>query len=128
MNKKDGQIYTLDAALAASIILLTIFSLIMIRSTHVARLLTPPEEQLAMLLSDLEFLNALYMNDTIKLSAIVSSYISAPFNLTVYSVDGVKIFSIGQPVEGVAAVTVIPGWNGTLSPRLISLKVRGERS
>jgi len=126
VGSQHGEIYTLDAALAAAIILLTISTLTMIRMSHVARVHTPPEEQLAALLKDIEFLNALYANDTVRLAAIVNSYIKNPYNLTVYTPEGVKLFSIGQYVEGVAAVAIIPGWNGTLRGRVVSLIVRGS--
>jgi len=122
--KRKGEMYVIDAFLATIIILsvLTIISLSKFSFEQPPFL--PPDEELTALLHNLEFLNSVYANDTLSLKVLVESYISSPYNLTIYSLNGDKILSIGEPLEGPAAMAIIPGWNGTLTSVIISLKVR----
>ena len=116
--------YTLDSILAASILFSTVL---------LASILAPlysysyyvPEEELSLLLSEPGFIKALYDQDIKALEAYLNSYLDEPYNLTVYDEDGVKLFSVGCPVEGIAAVAVLPGWNGTLNKLIVCLRLGG---
>ena len=116
--------YTLDSILAASILFSTVL---------LASILAPlysysyyiPGQELSLLLSELGFIKALYCMDVKTVEAYLNSYLDEPYNLTVYGEDGVKLFSVGCPVEGIAAVAVLPGWNGTLRKLIVSLRVGG---
>jgi len=117
-------IYTLDSILAASILFSTVL---------LASILAPlysysyyvPEDELAELLSEPGFIKALYDQDVRTVEAYLNSLLNTPYNLTVYDEYGNKIFSVGVPVEGLAATATLPGWNGTLRRLIVSLRVWG---
>ena len=120
-----AQVYTLDAIAASALILMTTISLLFIQQLHIARVYKPPDEMLGYLCRDERFVQAVYSLDASRLEALLNAYLgSMPYNLTVFDVHGNKLLSIGQPVEGVASVIMLPGVNGTLNPLIICLKVR----
>ncbi len=121
---KRGEIYTLDAILSATVILLTVTTLVSLRQLSVATTPSLPEEELSAMLNDMDFINSIYANDIARLRLLVNSYVSRPYNLTIYAINGTKLLSIGEPLDGLAATAVIAGWNGTLEVRIVSLKVR----
>jgi len=120
-----AQVYTLDAIAASALILLTTISLLFIQQLHVARIYKAPDEVLGILCKDERFIQAVYSLDASKLEALLNAYLGCtPYNLTIYDAYGNRLLSIGQPVEGLASVIILPGINGTLSPLIICLKVR----
>ena len=121
---KRGEIYTLDAILSATVILLTVTTLVSLRQLSIATTPSLPEEELSAMLNDMDFINSIYANDIARLRLLVNSYVSCPYNLTIYAINGTKLLSIGEPLDGLAATAVIAGWNGTLEVRIVSLKVR----
>ena len=124
-RKRGGQVYTLDAVVAASLILATVAVLTAARSVHLTLGQAPPDEVLSVLLNEPGFVNAVYSGDADTLRAMLDALIPWPYNLTVYTLEGEKVLSVGVELEGVAAVAIIPGWNGTLHPLVVSLKIRG---
>ena len=120
-----AQVYTLDAIAASALILMTTISLLFIQQLHIARVYKPPDEMLGYLCRDERLVQAVYSLDASRLEALLNAYLgSMPYNLTVFDVHGNKLLSIGQPVEGIASVIMLPGVNGTLNPLIICLKVR----
>ena len=121
---KRGEIYTLDAILSTTVILLTATKLVSLRQLSIATTPSLPEEELSAMLNDMDFINSIYANDIARLRLLVNSYVSRPYNLTIYAINGTKLLSIGEPLDGLATTAVIAGWNGTLEVRIVSLKVR----
>ena len=120
-----AQVYTLDAIAASALILMTTISLLFIQQLHIARVYKPPDEMLGYLCRDERLVQAVYSLDASRLEALLNAYLgSMPYNLTVFDVHGNKLLSIGQPVEGIASVIMLPGINDTLSPLIICLKVK----
>ena len=73
---------------------------------------------------DEDFLQAVYSMDLSRVEAILNTYLGMiPYNLTVYDANGNILLTVGEDVEGISAVIMIPGINGTLRPIIISLKV-----
>jgi len=80
---------------------------------------------LGVLCKDERFIQAVYSLDASRLEALLSAYLGfTPYNLTVHDAYGNKLLSIGQPIEGLSAVIMLPGVNGTLNPLVVCLKVR----
>jgi len=119
-----AQVYTLDAIATSVLILLTTISLLFIQQLHIARVYWTPDEMLGTLCKDERFIQAVYSLDASMLEALLNVYLgSTPYNLTIFDAHGNKLLSIGQPFEGLASVTMLPGVNGTLNPLIICLKV-----
>ena len=113
-------VYTLDAGFAAAIILLTVLVVAATRTWTPD--LAAPEEELAELLKEPGFINAVYEGDSRTIEAYLNSFLSCPYNFTVYS-GGSKVLSVGTEVQGVAAVAELPGWRGTRRVLVVSLRV-----
>jgi len=120
-----AQVYTLDAIAASVLILLTTISLLFIQQLHVARIYKAPDEVLGVLCRDERFIQAVYSLDASRLEALLNAYLGCiPYNLTIYDAYGNRLLSIGQPIEGLASVIMLPGINGTFNPLIICLRVR----
>ena len=117
-------VYTLDAIVAMSIMFSTAVLVLALAPIYSYSYYVP-EKELSLLLSEPGFIKALYCMDVKTVEAYLNSYLDEPYNLTVYDEDGVKLFSVGCPVEGISAVAVLPGWNGTLRKLIVSLRVGG---
>jgi len=120
-----GQVYTLDAIAASTLILTTLISLLMINQIHTMVRYEVPDDILGILLSKDEFIHAIYSYDSSKLRAILDAYLGmTPYNFTIYDSNGTKLLSIGFEIEGVAATAMLAGVNGTIKPLIICLKVK----
>ena len=91
----------------------------------------PPEAAeaaLAELIADFQFQQALYSNDTGLLRAYLNSVVpvNGSWELEVYDLSGGILLRLGARLEGVPAIAVLTGYNGTIGPeyvRIVSLKV-----
>ena len=120
-----GQVYTLDAIAASTLILTTLISLLMINQIHTMVRYEVPDDILGILLSKDEFIHAIYSYDSSKLRAILDAYLGmTPYNFTIYDSNGTKLLSIGFEIEGVAATAMLAGVYGTIKPLIICLKVK----
>jgi len=117
-------VYVLDSVFAVSILVATVLtvSVLGVLSTQLS---LPPEKELAVLLSEPGFVSAVYLGDEKTVIAYLNSFLDRPYNFTVYYNDGRVFFTVGVDVEGVSAVAVLPGWNGSLKPLIVSLRVGG---
>lgn len=120
-----GQIYTLDAIAAATLILTSLISLLMVNQLHTTVRYEAPDNILGVLLLKDEFIHAIYNLDSYRLRAILNAHLGpAPYNFTVYDANGTKLLTIGVEVECVAATAILAGINGTIKPLIICLKVK----
>jgi len=120
-----GQIYTLDAIAAATLILTTLISLLIVNQIHTMVRYEAPDDILGILLSKDDFIHAIYSLDSSKLRAILNAHLgTTPYNFTIYSSNGTKLLTIGFEVEGIAATVMLAGVNGTIKPLIICLKVK----
>lgn len=120
-----GQVYTLDAIAASTLILTTLISLLMINQIHTMVRYEAPDDILGVLLSKDEFFHAVYSLDSSKLRALLNAHLGmTPYNFTIYSSNGTKLLSVGFEVEGVATIVMLAGVNGTIKPLIVCLKVK----
>ena len=122
-----AQIYTLDAIIGATMILATIATLAAAKSLLTVTTYMPPDDVLSVLLSDVEFVNMILANDTAGVKAYLDAVLAWPYNLSVFTVDGRLLWSVGRRVRGVAAVGMIVSWNGTLLERPLLVCLIVER-
>ncbi|RLF17646.1 MAG: hypothetical protein DRN15_06325 [Thermoprotei archaeon] len=126
MVNNRGQVHTLDAIAALALILMTTISILFIQQLHVARIYKALDEVLGALCKDECFIQAVYSLNSSRLEALLNAYLgSTPYNLTTHDIHGDKLLSIGQPIEGLASVIILPGIDGILNPLIICLKVKG---
>jgi len=119
-----AQVFIIDAIIASLLIVVTVLDLFLIQQLNVTKINKAPDKVLGVLCMDEDFLQAVYSMDLSRVEAILNSYLGmVPYNLTVYDVSGNVLLTVGQSVEGISAVIMIPGINGTLKPIIISLKV-----
>lgn len=117
-------VYVLDGIIA-SIVLLGTLSTILISSYDIINVYSNPEKELSELLSEPFFVSSLYSKDEKTVEAYLNSFISKPYNLTVFYPDGRVYLSIGCNVQGLSAVARLPGWNGSLNTLIVCLRVGG---
>jgi len=85
----------------------------------------PPSDALAVLAQDPSFVKAVYQLDSASLAQHVRAVVgSKPFKLVVCDSAGNQLLKVGEDVEGIAAVVVLSGYNGDVSPRYVSLVVK----
>lgn len=120
-----AQVYTLDAFIAGILLLTTMLTLSMLKPNYTLYY-KPPDEILGVLLKNEDFVHAIYSLDASRLEHILNAYLGrTPYNLTIFDYSGKKLLSVGQEVEGLAAVAILCGVNGTLEPLIVCLKVGG---
>ena len=124
MVANRAQIFIIDAVIASLLIVITVLDLFLIQQLNITKINKAPDDVLGVLCMDEDFLQAVYSLDLSRVEAILNSYLGMiPYNLTVYDANGNILLTVGQNVEGISAVIMIPGINGTLKPIIISLKV-----
>ena len=124
MVANRAQIFIIDAVIASLLVVITVLDLFLIQQLNVTKINKAPDDVLGVLCMDEDFLQAVYSLDLSRVEAILNSYLGmVPYNLTVYDADGNILLTVGENVEGISAVIMIPGINGTLRPIIISLKV-----
>jgi len=120
-----GQVYALDAIAATTLILTTLISLLMINQIHTMVRYEASDETFGVLLSQDDFVYAIYNLDSSKLKALLNAHLGlTPYNFTIYNANGTKLLTIGVEVEGIVAVAMLAGVNGTIKPLIICLKVK----
>ena len=120
-----GQVYTLDAIAAATLILTILISLLMVNQLHTTVRYEAPDNILGVLLNRDEFIHAIYNLDSSKLRTILNAHLGmTPYNFTIYNANGTKLLSIGVEIQGIAATVMLAGVNGTIKPLIICLKVK----
>jgi len=116
-------IRTLDAIVAV-MVLFYAAAIYHVVHTYTAAPFNPPEAELAQLLSEPGFVQALYDNDSKTLAAYMNSFVDEPCNLTVWGAGG-RVLSVGYNVKGFAATAVLPGWRGRAERLIVSLRCGG---
>ena len=115
-------VYTLDAIIAATILLTTILTVASVKPYYTI-VYNSPEDLLGELIAEPGFLNAVYSCDVKTLQAYLNSFTDAPYNLTVREGDKI-VCTAGVNIEGLAATATLRGWNGTNRVLIVSLRMR----
>jgi len=115
--------YTLDAIIAATILLTTILTAASVKPYYTI-IYKAPEDLLGELISEPGFVNAVYGCDVKTLQAYLNSFTEKPYNLTVWEGNNI-ICTAGVNIDGLAASATLRGWNGTDRTLIVSLRVGG---
>lgn len=114
--------YTIDAIIAATILLTTILTAAAVKPYYTI-VYEPPEDLLGELIDEPGFVNAVYACDVKTLQAYLNSFTDKPYNLTVWEGDTI-VCTAGVEVDGLSATATLRGWNGTDRILIVSLRVR----
>ena len=123
---KRAQTHLLDAIVASSVLFIfAIACMGLLSRPPLAPPPEPPSDALAVLAQDPSFVKAVYQLDSASLAQHVRAVVgSKPFKLVVCDSAGNQLLKVGEDVEGIAAVVVLSGYNGDVSPRYVSLVVK----
>ena len=121
-----AQAHLLDAMVASTVLLIfAVTCMNVLSKPSLAPPPEPPSDALATLARDPSFVRAVYQLDSTSLAQRVRAVVgSKPFKLTICDSKGSALLKVGEDVEGVAAVLVLSGYNGDVSPRVVSLIVK----
>jgi hypothetical protein len=124
--RTKAQAHLLDAIVASSVLLIfAIACMGLLSRPPLAPPPEPPSDALAVLAQDPSFVRAVYQLDSASLAQHVRAVVgSKPFKLVVCDSAGSQLLKVGEDVEGIAAVVVLSGYNGDVSPRYVSLVVK----
>jgi len=124
--RAKAQAHLLDAMVASTVLLIfAIACMSVLSKPSLAPSPEPPSDALAVLARDPSFVRAVYQLDSTSLAQRVRAVVgSKPFKLTICDSKGSALLKVGEDVEGVAAVLVLSGYNGDVSPRVVSLIVK----
>jgi len=129
-SRIKAQAHLLDAMVASIVLLIFATACMSVLSKpSLAPPPEPPSDALAVLARDPSFVRAVYQLDSTSLAQHVRAAVgSRPFKLVVCDPSEAppprKSPEVGEDIEGIAAVVVFSGYNGDVSPRIVSLVVK----